>query len=249
MAVSRHTANERWLIVSYRGCSGGGLLHGSRASGMRHIIWYDVALHLRQGVRDPQTSLYFCSDWDLCRAWRARSLLFKRPTESLSWYSQVAVLSRSGAKCVNSSWSLSSRSSTVASRLGGGGHLLSPLSAATVGGLLIREDCWRALESSCWNPTSSAARMMAFLRTGRIEFRYAGKQSSSTTWFSPGKQSILCTVTGYGTRHGIRMGRSGEGNVCWHVAAGHGVRNIWSDRPGRYGMVPWVPMLLLSFPP
>jgi len=59
------------------------------------------------------------------------------------------------AKCVNSSWNLSSRSSTVASRLGGGGLLLSSvsggvaLSAATVGGLLIRGDRWYALVSSC----------------------------------------------------------------------------------------------------
>jgi len=34
--------------------------------------------------------------------------------------------------------------------------------------------------------------------TGRIVFTNAGKQSSSTMWFSPAKQFILFRVTGYG---------------------------------------------------
>jgi len=39
---------------------------------------------------------------------------------------------------------------------------------------------------------------MAILITGRMAFIYWGKQSLSTTWPSPAKQSILFTMTRYG---------------------------------------------------
>jgi len=102
--------------------------------------------------------------------------------------------------------------STVASRLGpGGGGVFSfsglggvssfagSSSVVTVaaGKLQIMGDCWRAVMSSIWNPTSSAARVMAFLITSRMASTYWGKQSLSTTWLSSAKQSILCTMTGY----------------------------------------------------
>jgi len=162
---------------------------------------------------NPQTSPYCCSDWDLCRAWRARSLLFSRPTESFNWNNPVVVLSRSGVNCVNSAWSRSSRSSTVASRLGpGGGRVFSfsglggvssfigssSVVTGAAGRLLIIGDRWRAVMSSIWKPASNAARVMAFLITGRMTSTYWGKQSLSTTWPSLAKQSILCAITGYG---------------------------------------------------
>jgi len=162
---------------------------------------------------NPQTSPYSCSDWDLCGAWCARSLLFSCPTKSFSWYNPVVVLSRSGVNFVNSACNRRSRSSTVASRLGPGGggvfsfsslgggpSLVGSSSVVTgaAGKLLIIGDCWRAAMSSLWDPESNAGRVMAFLITGRIASIYWGKQSLSTTWPSPAKQSILCTITGYG---------------------------------------------------
>jgi len=114
---------------------------------------------------------------------------------------------------VNSAWSRSSRSLTVASWLGpGGGRVfsftglggvlsfagLSSVVTVAAGKLLIIEDCWRAMMSNIWNPTSNAARVMAFLITGRMASTYWGKQSLSTTWPSPAKQSILFTMTEYG---------------------------------------------------
>jgi len=113
---------------------------------------------------------------------------------------------------VNSACNLRSRSSTVASRLGpGGGRVfsflglggvpslvgLSSVVTGAAGKLLIIGDHWRAVMSSIWNPESNPARVMAFLITGRIASIYWGKQSLSTTWPSPAKQSILCTITGY----------------------------------------------------
>jgi len=91
-------------------------------------------------------------------------------------------------------------------------------------------NCWRAAKSNLMNPTSSAARVMAFLMTGRMASMYWGKQSLSTTWFSPAKQSILCNVTGYGNTswnpHGQKWRRKCastcnrrarcEGHLIWH---------------------------------
>jgi len=156
---------------------------------------------------------YSWSDWDLCRTCRAHSLRFSRPTASFSWYKPVVVLSRSGANCVNSACNRRSRSSTVASRLGpgGGGVIsfvgimivpssvwLSSVAMGVAGGLFIIGDHWRAAVSNVWNPEVNAATIMAFFITGRIVSKYWEKQSSSTTWPSPTKQSIMCTITGYG---------------------------------------------------
>jgi len=165
---------------------------------------------------------------------------------------------------LNSTWSRSSRSSTVASRLGpGGGGVfsfsglggvssfagLSSVVMVAAGKLLIMGDHWRAVMSSIWNPTSSAAMVMAFLITGRMASTYWGKQSLSTTWLFPAKQSILCTMTGTGKRHGIRTGRSGGGSVRLHVTVERGVRGILLDRLDRSDGVPLVPRLPQFSPP
>jgi len=114
---------------------------------------------------------------------------------------------------MNSTCNRKSRSSTIASRLGpGGGGVfpflgimvvpsfvgLSSVTTRVAGGLFIIGDRWRATVGSVWNPEVNAVMVMAFFITGRIASKYWEKQSSSTTWPSPAKQSILCTITGYG---------------------------------------------------
>jgi len=67
--------------------------------------WHDDNVVYREGpYRHGIHMSYSWSNWDLCRAWRARSLCFRRPTESFSWYNHVVVLSRYRVNCVNSVW-------------------------------------------------------------------------------------------------------------------------------------------------
>jgi len=205
-------ANWTWHLVSYREREVADR-HTDQLPTERGI--YMITMLYPEDIRGeyaPALSPYSCSDWDLCRACRARNLRFSRPTESFNWYKPV-VLSMSGANCVNSACNQISRSSTVASRLGPGSggvfsfvwamavlSLMGVTSAAAgvTGGSWVMGDWRRASVSSVLNPVDNAAMMMAFFTTVRIAPRYWEKQSSSTMWSSPAKQSVLCTSTGFG---------------------------------------------------
>jgi len=128
------------------------------------------------------------------------------------------------------------------SGLGGVSSFAGSSSVVTVaaGNLLIMGDSWRAVVSSLWNPMSNAARVMAFLITGRMASIYCGKQSLSTTWLSPAKQSILCTVTWYGKAswnpHGQKWRRKCA-STCNRRARceGHPLRQTWQIWRGPLG--------------